>query len=236
MFAFVHGFLRWRVVNKYSLLFSCIRHEDVPDGICSTKRQVASGALNTLALINQQVFGKEAGVFLLTPNLALRAIYPWCGRSQFAACYCSVRMDATTPRCQSACWNIFPRLISIFHFGLVAWAGSGKDAVCCPEWGNLLPNSFKHCAEVTGMLAGEARFPAPLVSTWASCLVKWQHLSSLTSLCLEHVFEGLVWSDSWGQVFQEETLGLRGACNAGLGGLVRRPLWTGGFQPDTAAA
>lgn len=58
-----------------------------------------------------------------------------------------------------------PCLISIFHFGLVAWAGSGKDAVCCPEWGNLLPNSFKHCAEVTGMLAGEARFPAPLVST-----------------------------------------------------------------------
>lgn len=128
VFAFMHGFLRWRVVNKYSLLFSCIHHEDVPDGICSTKRQVTSGALNTLALINQQVLGKEAGVFLLTPNLALRAIYPRCGRSQFVACDCSVRMDATTPRCQrSPWWNI----CSAPHLGISLWDGLAWGKMLC---------------------------------------------------------------------------------------------------------
>lgn len=110
------------MVSKHSLLFSCAQ-----DGICYTR---ASCFLNlkTPCPNTSAGAGKGGRAFPSDPDLVFRAIGHGVGGGGLLPAPCSARMS---PPGVGAVLSgaLVPLCSSVFHFGMVGWAGSEKDAV-----------------------------------------------------------------------------------------------------------
>lgn len=124
----------------------------------------------TLALLKQQLFGKETGTFFFTQNLVFTAYPRWCGWSQFTSWGCSVRAAPPTC-CYSSLWgSTFPsphgRSVSSHT---VWWAGSPRTVMWCAvlrsitlsRVGKPNPKYLKILLNLAGVLAIKDSFQCP---------------------------------------------------------------------------
>lgn len=120
---------------------------------CCIQGQAASGILHPLALLNQQLFGKETRIFFFYPKLGIYSSFPmvWVVRVHFLRLL-SENSTSHLLLQQSLVEHLFqssPQECFISH-GVVGWL-TQEGAVLylgashSPEWGNLISSILKYC-------------------------------------------------------------------------------------------